>query len=111
MRDLGLHGDREQGARLARVVEIIAERVGNRFRYHDRSREMDYGVDRIAVEQPAHEGMITDIVLDEFCLGRYRPTEAGRQIVEDEHVLAGVEQLEHHMAADEASPTRDEHTH
>jgi hypothetical protein len=111
MRDLGLHGDRKQRARLARVVEIIAERVGNRFRDHDRSREMDDGVDRIAAEQPAHEGMIADISPDEFCLGRYRPAKAGRQIVENEYVLAGIEQLEHHMAADEASPTRYEHTH
>jgi len=111
MRNLGLHGGRKQGARLAGVIEIIAERVGNRFRNYDRSREMDDGVDRIAAEQPAHEGMIADIALDEFRLGRYRPAESGRQIVENEHVLAGIEQLEHHMAADEAGPARDEHTH
>ena len=55
--------------------------------------------------------MVADIAFDELGLIRHRPAEAGRQIVENDDVLAGVEQLEHHMAADEAGPARDQNTH
>ena len=72
---------------------------------------MDDGVDGIARQQPAHEVMVADIAFDELGFVRHRPAEPGRQIVENDDVLAGIEQLEHHMAADEASPTRDQNTH
>ncbi len=72
---------------------------------------MNDGVDGIAQEQPAHEVMVADIALDELRRVRHRPAEPGRQIVENDNVLAGVEQLEHHMAADEASSTRDQNAH
>ena len=65
----------------------------------------------MAQQETPHEVMISDIALDELRLGRYRPAKPRRQIVDNENVLAGIEQLEHHMAADEASATRDEHTH
>ncbi len=51
--------------------------------------------------------MVADIAFDELRLVRHRPAEPGREIVENDNVLAGVEQLEHHVAADEARPTRD----
>jgi hypothetical protein len=111
MRDLGLDGDREQRARLAGIVEIIAERVGDRFGHHDRPGEMDNGIDLVAQEHAADEVVVAHVALDELRFRRHRPAEAGRKIVDDEDVLSGVEQLEHHMAADEAGPTRDEHTH
>jgi hypothetical protein len=72
---------------------------------------MDDGVDFVAQEKTPHEVMIADIALDELRLGRDRPAKSRRQIVENENVLACIEQLKHHMAADEASATRDEHTH
>src|SRR5512146_2872409 len=73
MRNLGLHRDREQRARLAGVVEIIAERIGDRLGHHDRSGEMDDGVYSVAQQETPHEVMISDIALDELRLGRYRP--------------------------------------
>ena len=111
MRDLGLDGDREQRAGLAGVVEIVAERIGDRFRHHDRTGKMDDGVDIVGKQKLAHEVLIADIALDELRLGRHRPAEPGRKIVEDQYVLAGIDQLESHMAADESGPTRDENTH
>ena len=44
-----LAGDRgfEQRAGLAGVVLVVAERIGNRFRHHDRAGEMDDRVDRV----------------------------------------------------------------
>ena len=65
----------------------------------------------IAQEQTPHEVMIADIALDELRFGRHCPAKPRRQIVDNENVLAGIEQLKHHMAADEASAARDEHTH
>ena len=72
---------------------------------------MDDGVDCIAGEQPAQKRRIADIALDELGRIGHRPAEAGRQIVEHDHILARVEQFEDHMAADEASPTRDKNSH
>jgi hypothetical protein len=40
----------DQGARLDRVVEIIAEGIGDRFRHHDRAREMNDRVDLVVVD-------------------------------------------------------------
>jgi hypothetical protein len=111
MRHLGFDRRGDQRARFAGVVEIVAERIGDRLGHDDRSGEMNDGVDRIAGEQPAQQRGITDIALDELGCIRHRPAEAGRQIVEHDHVLARIEQFEDHMAADEASPTRDQNTH
>ncbi len=72
---------------------------------------MDDRVDRVAREQPAHQRGIPDIALDELGRIRHRPAEAGGQIVEHDHVLARIEQLEDHMAADEAGPARNQNTH
>ena len=55
--------------------------------------------------------MVTDIALDEFRRFGHRRAKPGREIVENEDVLASIEQLEDHMAADEARTTRYQNTH
>ena len=72
---------------------------------------MDDGVDGIAQQEPAHKVMVADIALDELRLVGHGPAEPGRQIVENENVLAGVEKLKRHVAADKARPTRDQNAH
>ena len=44
-------------------------------------------------------------------LPRHQEAKAGRQIVEHDHRLAGVDQLVHHVAADIAGPARDQDRH
>ncbi len=72
---------------------------------------MDYGVDGIGQYQPEHEVMVAGIARYKLDVLRHRPPESGRQIVENDDVLAGIAQREHHMAADVARPTRDQNTH
>ena len=72
---------------------------------------MDDGVDaHRPTSSRRNKRLIADIALDELGRIGHRPAEAGRQIVEHDHILAGVEQLEHHMAADEARPARDQNS-
>ena len=55
--------------------------------------------------------LIADVADDERGTRRDRPAEAGRQVVEDDDLLAGVEQLEHHVAADVAGSAGDQDAH
>ncbi len=72
---------------------------------------MQDGVDLVTKQQAPDDIMVAGIALDEFRLSRNGPSEPRRQIVENENVLAGVEQLEHHMAADIAGPAGDQNAH
>jgi hypothetical protein len=42
---------------------------------------------------------------------RHRPLEAGRQIVEHHHTLAGIDQRVNHVASDIAGPAGDQDRH
>jgi hypothetical protein len=55
--------------------------------------------------------MVADIALDELGLVGNRPAETRREVVDNEDVLACIEQVEHHVAADEARPARDQNAH
>jgi hypothetical protein len=44
-------------------------------------------------------------------LARHQEAKSGRQIVEHDHRLAGIDQLMHHVAADIAGPARDQDRH
>ncbi len=50
MRHLAFDGGRDQRPRLDRVVLVVAQRVGHRFRHDDRTGEMDDRVDRVLGE-------------------------------------------------------------
>ncbi len=111
MRDLAFDRRGDQRARLHGVVEVVAERIGDRFRHHDRAGEMDDGVDAMASTAAGDQRLVADVALDETRPVRHRPAEPGRQIVEHHDLLAGVEQLEHHVAADIAGAAGDQNAH
>ena len=57
-------------------------------------------VDPVLVDQPRDQLRVAEIADDQLDAFGHRPGEAGREIVEHDDLLAGVEQAEHHVAAD-----------
>ena len=104
-------GGRDQRPRLDRVVEVVAERIGNRFRHDDRPGEMNDRLDAVLLDQMGDQGLVAAIAVDQLRLRRDRPAEAGRQVVEDDHVLAGIDQMPDHVAADIAGAAGDQDAH
>ena len=90
----------DQRARVRGVVAVIAERIADRVRHHDRGGEMDDGVDPVLREQRRNAGLIAGVADDERHVRRHRPVEAGREIVEHHHALAGIGQRVNHVASD-----------
>ena len=72
-------------ARFDGVVEVVAERVGDRFRHHDRAGEMHDCVDAVLADEPADQALVADVAFDERGAGRHGPAEAGGQVVEHHH--------------------------
>src|SRR4029078_1758127 len=72
---------------------------------------MDDRVDAVAVEDAPDQPLIADIALDQGGALWNRPGDAGGQIIEDDHRLAGVQQLECHMAADVSGSSGHENAH
>jgi hypothetical protein len=68
---------------------------------------MNDGVDSVAEQDASDEVMVADIPFDELGPVGDGPAKARRQIVKNDDVLVGVEQLQHHMAADIARPAGD----
>ena len=63
---------RDQAAGLGRVVEIIAERIGDRFRHDDFGGEMDDGVDLVA-----RDAVRRQVLVAEIARRRVRPSRHG----------------------------------
>ncbi len=61
---------------------------------------MDDGGDAVLVDGLAHQRAVAGRAGDERHRARNEEAEAGRQIVEHDHALAGVDECVHHMAAD-----------
>ena len=98
---------REQVACRAGVVAVIAQRVGNGFR-HDRARsEMHHGIDAALTQQFVDANFITGIGDDELGTD-HGLRESGAQIVDDDDALAGLDELQHDVAADVAGAASDE---
>ena len=55
--------------------------------------------------------LVAEVALDQRRLRRDRPGEAGRQVVEDDDPLAGIDQLPDHVAADIAGAAGDQDAH
>ena len=72
---------------------------------------MEDGVDLVAEQEASDEIVVADIAFDELGLAGNGPAKARRQIVENDDLLAGIEQLEHHVAADIASPAGHQNAH
>ena len=106
-----LDGRFDEGAGVRRVVEVVAERIGDRFRHHDLGREMGDRVDPVLLDQPGDEIGVAGVADDEPRGVGHRPVEAGRQIVEHDDALARVQEAQRHMAADIAGPAGHQNTH
>ena len=72
---------------------------------------MNHRIDLVLEQQAAHQIVVANVAFDEFGLGGDRPAKPGRQIVENEDVLPGIEEFQHHMAADIAGAARDQYAH
>jgi hypothetical protein len=98
--DPAAHGRLDEGARFDGVVEVVAERVGDGLRHHDLGGEMRDRLDAVLADDAADEVLVAHVADDELRLGRQGPVESGRQVVEDDDLLAGVEESQNHVAAD-----------
>src|SRR5512134_4066632 len=90
---------------------VVAERVGDRIRDHDRAGEVDDGGDAVPAHDGAHEILVADVADDGTRRSGHGPGEARRQVVEHDNLLARVEELEYRVAADVPGPARDENCH
>jgi len=90
----------EQIEGIAGIVGIIFERIGDRFRGHDGCGEMEDLPEAVLHEQGIQTRRIGKISHDQLfpmdeCVGK-----PGREIIIDNHCIAGLAQLANHMAAD-----------
>ena len=72
---------------------------------------MDDRVDPAAAENPVERVLVAYVGLDEADAVGDRPGIAGREIVEHHDLLAGVDQGQHHVAADEPRAARHQCRH
>ena len=72
---------------------------------------MDDRVDLVLPDQPLEQWLVADVAVDQHRLRGNRPGEAGREIVENDDPLAGIDQVPHHMAADIAAAASDQYAH
>jgi hypothetical protein len=100
MFDFSAHRAFKQIARLGDVVEIVGQRIADRFGYHDFGGEMGDGVNLMFGENCVHERRVANIAENEFGSLRNRPTKSCRKIIENDNFFAGIEEGQHHMAAD-----------
>ncbi len=68
-------------------------------------------VDALLADQARHQRRIAEIADHQLGRRLNRPGEAGREIVEHDHFLAGVDQAERHVAADVACSARHQNRH
>ena len=111
MPDAALDRGLDQGAGVGGVVAVIAERVLHRFRHDGRAGEMDDRLDAVVLDQLGDERLVADIADDRQHLRRQRGGKAGREVVEHDDALAGIDQRVHGMAADIACAAGDQHRH
>ena len=101
----------DQGARVDGVVAVIAERIAHRVGNDDGSGEMNDRVDVVVADDCRDERLIAALADNQRNARRNRPIEAGRQVVEHHHALAGVAQRVHHVTADIAGAAGDQNRH
>ena len=101
----------DQRARADRVVLVIAERVGNRFGYHNRACKMNDGLDRVLLDDGRYHILVPDVADDKGHARGNRPIETGRKIVQHDDGFAGVHQRMNHVAADIAGAAGDQNRH
>ncbi len=113
--DEGLHPvlDRtlDQGAAVGGVVEIIFERVLDRFRHHDRAGEMHDRLDVVLADDLARKLAVSDVAQDERHIGGNGPAHAGRKVVDHHDLVTRIEQCQSRVTADIAGASRYQNAH
>ena len=93
------------------MPSVVAERIANRVRHDDRSGEMDDDVNPVFCDQRRYLRPVPAVTDDERRAPRDRPIEAGGEIVEHYHPLAGIDERMNHVAADIARPAGNQDRH
>ncbi len=101
----------DQAARIRGVVAVVLERIGDRLRHHHRCGEMDDRVNAVPGDELCDERLIAGVAVDENRSRGDRPVESGREIVEHDHALAGVDERMNHVASDVAGAAGDQDRH
>jgi len=102
MADARPHHRFQKRAALHRIVKVISEGIGNRFRHNDGPGEMHYRTDLLLGENPGQQVLICNVALVEGHTIGYGEFEAGGQVVDDRHGPAAIAEGQHGMAADVA---------
>ncbi len=101
----------DQRAGVHGIVAVIAKRIAQRIRDHDRSGEMDDGANFMIADNRCHEVLVAHVADAQRYGLRQRRAEAGRQIVEHHDRLAGVCQRVNHVASDITGAASDQNGH
>ncbi len=72
---------------------------------------MDDGIKPVLGHQAVEKIRIANVAFNQFCLGGDRPAETGGKIVEHHDILTGINESQHHVAADVAGAARYQHCH
>ena len=68
-------------------------------------------VDRMLLDQAGDQVGVAGVADDELCARGHGPREAGREIVENDDRLAGVQEPQRHVAADIAGAAGHKYAH
>ena len=93
------------------VVGVIAERVADGFGHNDPRREMCHGVDVLGRHDALDQVLVAEVSDHEPNRVGHGRAEAGREVVDHDDLFAGIEQSQHHVAADVAGAPRDQDGH
>lgn len=91
--------------------QVIAEWIFHRLRRHRLCSEMDDRVDRFVRQYLCDQALVAELADNQFGFSRHGPTKPGREIVEDDNLLAVIEQFVDHMAADISGAACDQNAH
>ena len=112
--------DVDERERVADVVGVVLDRLGDGLTHGLEAGEVDDAVDRVGVEDLLERGAIIHVRDDELeVLGRFGANDdldavldlrgGVGEVIDDDDLVVLLEQLDHGVAADEASAAGDEH--
>jgi hypothetical protein len=100
------HG-REQLHRFRHVVPVIIERLGHRFTHQRKGGEVHDCVNPMPGEKPVQQRRIAQIPFDEGSV-RQQVAVTAAEVIQNDDLVAGTEEIQHHVRADVARAADDE---
>src|SRR5690606_9824674 len=100
-----------QRPRLHRIVEVVAERSGDRFRHDDGTGKMDDCIDAAPPNRRLDQLLVANVADNKLRFRRNRPIKTRREPVDYNHVFARIKQAPDHMAADVPGSAGNEYRH